>query len=408
MVLQIDQILRALRRHRASATIIALAIALATAILSNSMFNVATRLQLIATTTGLAEDQLAFIAMTGEPDKAGAGIAANAISQLRSITGVSAATISNVVPFGGINWTNEISTGRGPNAQSTNATQYMVSEDGIKTFGLYLLAGRDFNPEEYVNLDGTPVSPAAVTLLSRDLAEKLFENSSSAVGQLVYVAGRSYTVVGVIDKLASAYPSARQDSLFSMVFPTRVASNTAIAVPFFTMRCDASSCERALKEAQQKLKILVPRLAVLKATTIASARSAYFAKDRDAIALLVAVSALLLLITALGIIGLASFWVQQRKRQIGVRRALGATKGDIVRYFQVENFLVVTMGVVLGMIGALGVSLLLMQRFETSALPWWYLPIAVVVLWLLGQLAVLAPALQAAKISPIEATRSSG
>ena len=60
------------------------------------------------------------------------------------------------------------------------------------------------------------------------------------------------------------------------------------------------------------------------------------------------VMAALLLITSFGIVGLASFSVRQRTRQIGTRRALGATRADILRYFLVENFLIATGGVLLG------------------------------------------------------------
>ena len=122
--------------------------------------------------------------------------------------------------------------------------------------------------------------------------------------------------------------------------------------------------------------------------------------------MLVGVIAALLLVTALGIIGLASFWVQQRRRQIGIRRALGATRGDILRYFQTENFLIVTGGIVLGMALAFGLNLMLMKLYELPRLPLYYLPIGALVLWGLGQLAVLAPALRAAAVPPVVATRS--
>jgi len=111
-------------------------------------------------------------------------------------------------------------------------------------------------------------------------------------------------------------------------------------------------------------------------------------------------------VTALGIVGLASFWVAQRRKQIGIRRALGATRADILRYFQIENFLIVTFGIVLGIVLAVGINLSLMKLFEVPRLPYWYLPIGALVLWLLGQLAVLAPALRAAAVPPVVATRS--
>ena len=111
-------------------------------------------------------------------------------------------------------------------------------------------------------------------------------------------------------------------------------------------------------------------------------------------------------VTGLGIVGLASFWVAQRHKQIGIRRALGATRTDILRYFQTENFLIVTLGVVLGVLLAVGLNLLLMKPYELPRLPLWYLPVGALALWGLGQLAVLAPALRAAAVPPVVATRS--
>ena len=122
--------------------------------------------------------------------------------------------------------------------------------------------------------------------------------------------------------------------------------------------------------------------------------------------ILLGVITALLLVTALGIIGLTSFWVQQRRRQIGIRRAVGATRGDILRYFQIENFLIVSVGIVLGMLLAFALSLTLMKFYELPRLPLYYLPIGAVTLWLLGQLSVLGPALRAAAVPPVVATRS--
>jgi putative ABC transport system permease protein len=124
------------------------------------------------------------------------------------------------------------------------------------------------------------------------------------------------------------------------------------------------------------------------------------------ISLLVASALGLLFVTALGIAGLASFWVQQRTRSIGIRRAIGATRGDTLRYFQTENFLIVSFGVLPGVFLAIGLNLLLMEHYELPRLPLWYLPVGVLALWILGQLAVLSPALRAASVPPVVATRS--
>jgi putative ABC transport system permease protein len=140
--------------------------------------------------------------------------------------------------------------------------------------------------------------------------------------------------------------------------------------------------------------------------TLGDLRHRYFRNDRAMAGMLVGVIAALLLVTALGIVGLASFWVAQRRKQIGVRRALGATRSDILRYFQTENFLIVSFGIGLGMVLAFGLNLALMSHYELPRLPLYYLPIGALSLWVLGQLAVLAPALRAAAVPPVVATRS--
>jgi putative ABC transport system permease protein len=122
--------------------------------------------------------------------------------------------------------------------------------------------------------------------------------------------------------------------------------------------------------------------------------------------MLIGVILALLLVTALGIVGLASFWVQQRRKQIGIRRAIGATRHDILSYFQTENFLIVSGGIFIGMVLAFALNLALMKVYELPRLPLYYLPIGAVSLWLLGQLAVLGPALRAAAVPPVVATRS--
>jgi putative ABC transport system permease protein len=113
----------------------------------------------------------------------------------------------------------------------------------------------------------------------------------------------------------------------------------------------------------------------------------------------------LLIVTAFGIVGLASFWVQQRTRMIGVRRALGASRRQILGYFQTENFLLTSIGIVIGMVGAYGINQVLMTYYELPRLPWVCLPIGAVLLWALGQIAVLGPARRAAALPPVVVMR---
>ena len=122
--------------------------------------------------------------------------------------------------------------------------------------------------------------------------------------------------------------------------------------------------------------------------------------------MLALVCVVMLAVTAFGIVGLTSFWVGQRRRQIGIRRAVGATRAQIMRYFQTENFLLTAVGVLCGMALAFGINLYLMQHYEMARMPWYYLPGGAIALWVLGQLAVIGPARRASNVPPVVATRS--
>jgi putative ABC transport system permease protein len=113
-----------------------------------------------------------------------------------------------------------------------------------------------------------------------------------------------------------------------------------------------------------------------------------------------------LVVTLIGIMGLTGFWVQKRTRQIGIRRALGARRADILVHFLIENALIVGAGIVLGMLLASLGNRLLMHYYELPQLPWVWLPVGAALMLALGQLAVLSPALRASRVPPVVATRS--
>jgi putative ABC transport system permease protein len=135
-------------------------------------------------------------------------------------------------------------------------------------------------------------------------------------------------------------------------------------------------------------------------------RADAYKSDRGIALVLGSICVVLLIITGAGIVGLTSFWVSQRRKQIGVRRALGATRGDILSYFLTENFLISLIGVLIGTMLAICLSEWLVMRFEMQRLSILYLLMGSVVLLLLGQAATLSPALRASRISPVDATRS--
>jgi putative ABC transport system permease protein len=217
-----------------------------------------------------------------------------------------------------------------------------------------------------------------------------------------------FRVVGVVDHLTIPRPGAgeEKDADWSILVPAMPGPQFAGK---YLLRAKAEDLPRVMRDARMATLRIAPD-AVLdgeQSRTVDELREKFFLNDRVMTGLLIAVIVALLGTTALGIVGLASFWVAQRRRQIGVRRALGATRGDILRYFLIENFLIVSLGIVVGMILAYAINMILMNVYELPRLPFGYLPIGALALWILGQVAVLAPAMRAAAVPPMTAMRSS-
>jgi len=174
----------------------------------------------------------------------------------------------------------------------------------------------------------------------------------------------------------------------------------------YLLRSDPKDQVEVLREAKAALLKADPQRVFENAQTYAELRGAYFQRDFTMIGLLLASALGLLTVTAIGIAGLAGFWVQQRTRQIGIRRAVGATRRDVLRHFQLENFLIVGTGIVLGLGLAELLNMVLVRSYGVAPLPSLYLPVTALLLCALGQFAVLNPALHASRIPPATAARN--
>jgi putative ABC transport system permease protein len=409
--MDIRPILSTLLRHKIAAGLIVLEIALSCAIVCNALFLIGERLDRIHRPSGLAEDSLIRVNVSGiAKNKDAMAITRADLAALRAIPGVRSASTTNQVTFGNSSWNNSVTLEKDQKQPNLNFTFYIGGPQLLDTMGVKLIAGRDFNADEFVDWDAlsAPGSKVAVpsVIITRTVAEKLFPGQN-AIGKAIYGQGdEPNRVVGVIDTLVRPRDSGDGDYQFAALYPIEVPYE--VGGNYLIRVSDPARRDEVMKAAIKVLETSGPtRIIDMDNTkTIAQMRADYYRQDRAMAWLLVAVIVALLIVTALGIVGLASFWVQQRTKQIGVRRALGATRGQILRYFQTENFLLASAGIVLGMLLAYAINQLLMGKYELPRLPLMYLPVGAVALWLLGQAAVFWPARRAAAVPPAVATRS--
>lgn len=403
--MEIRPILSTLRRHKTAAFLIVLEIALACAIICNAIYLISHRINQMNIDSGIAETELVRIRMAGlQVGVSGKQVVQADLAALRNVPGVTHVATASQIPFGGSSSNTSVKVDPDQKDSTLNAAVYTGNEDMVTTLGLRLIAGRALVPEEYQDMEdlmqaeGERSIPSA--LINRTMAERLFPGED-AVGRVFYsLVDAPVTVVGVVDELIR--PSTFGGGQYSMILPLRVNEGGVN----YLLRTEPARRQEVMAAAVNALKQVNPNRVLINDDLVSDLRADHFQQDRVMAWLLVTVSIALLIVTALGIVGLASFWVQQRTRQIGVRRALGATRGQIVRYFQMENLMLVTAGIVLGMLLAYAVNQLLMQYYELPRLPLLYLPVGAVLLWLLGQVAVLGPAWRAAAVPPAVATRS--
>ncbi len=409
--MDIRPILSTLSRHKTAAALIVLEIALSCAIICNALFLIGQRLDRMHRPTGLAEDQIVRIAVSGiaKDEEAMATTRAD-LAALRAIPGVQSVASTNEVPFGNSSWNSSVQLAKDQTHSNLNATNYLGDISLFDTLGLKLVAGRKFQPDEFIDFkaltapDSKVGIPAAI--LSRVTAEKLFPGQN-AVGKDIYAWGdKPIRVVGVVEHMVRPRDNGPQGEYeYAMMFPVNMPYGNGGG---YLLRTAPERREEVLKAARKVLEHSGPTRIIDpdNVVTLEKMRGDYYRQDRSMAWLLVTVCIALLVVTALGIVGLASFWVQQRTRQIGVRRALGATRKQILRYFQTENFLLATLGIAIGMGLAYAINGLLMTHYELPRLPLLYLPLGALALWMLGQLAVFAPAWRAAAVPPAVATRS--
>ncbi|HLI16945.1 MAG TPA: ABC transporter permease [Rhodanobacteraceae bacterium] len=414
-------IIAALKKHKAGVTLITLQIALTLAIVCNAVFIISQRVERVNRPSGLDEQNLFLIeqAWVGAPtgdDPASIekldAMQRSDLATLRQLPDVESVASVSSLPLLNSSWTGGVGLKPDQQHSTAHAAYYFGGDQMLKTLGLRLIAGRNFTPDEIRHRGFRSVGEPPIAIVTEALADKLFPNGS-ALGKTVYLDGGATptTIIGVVARMQSpSVGSWSNDFAFNSVLqPVRIDFQyTRTAVRAKPGRLDA-----AMREARKALYDANP-MRVMDGTLdqglgihpFSEIRARAYRADVGMAILMSVICVILLCVTGAGIVGLTSFWVGQRRKQIGIRRALGATQRDILHYFQTENLMIAGAGVVLGAILAVGLNLWMMKQFSMDRMSLLYVLVAIVALLLLGQGAVFAPALRASRVSPVEATRS--
>jgi len=408
MSFEFRPILAQLSRNKTGALLIALQVAMTLAIVTNAIDLIGSRLDSASRSSGVVDEELVLTErpiLNGSVDTE--SLVRRDLVALRALPGVVSASVSNQVPLGQSGWNTTVSPSRDAGSPSTSAGMFFDDGSLMETLGLRLIEGRRFSPDEVLWVDPNKEQPEMnEVIVSVDLARKLFPDRDHWVGQTFFQGplddGGGMRIVGVVERLITPWAQTSEEAYFSMLLPE------VYLHPFnyYVVRVEPGQADAVRQTLSAALFDVEPDRVSQGVRSIVDLRQRRFRAEHAVAWLLIAVTGLLLVVTASGVVGMASLWVTLRRKQIGVRRALGATRADIVRYFITENLLITAFGLTLGAFGAYVLNGFLMQQFDMPRLSVLQVPLGCVAMLVLAQLAVLGPALRGAAIQPSVATRS--
>lgn len=403
--MEIGPIWRAMMRNKTAYVLIALQIAVTMAIMVNAIAIIQERSRLMDRPSGIDEDNIFYISSIGfAPDFDERAAFTEDLQALRNLPGVVDAVATNTVPLQGGGWSMGLATEPGDDVDGTGVAVYFVDEHGLDTFGIELIAGRNFSPTDIEWHESGSSRWPPVGIISRAAAETLFPDDSidEVVGKTTYISNnQAVRIVGIVERMQAAWKSwdGVERSMLAPMY--RMSSGTR-----YVVRTEPGQRDALMPQVEELLSTTNPDRIVRDMTTMTETRAQSYLEDSAMIKLLVFIVSLLTAITGLGIVGLASFNVARRTKQIGTRRALGATRPAILRYFLLENFLVSAVGIVTGAVLAVALNIWMVQTFNLTPLAWYVIPMGMATLWLVGQAAVFGPARRASQVPPAVATRA--
>jgi putative ABC transport system permease protein len=394
--------------HRTRATLVVAEVALALLLLASAGLLARSLARLLAVDPGFDPNDL----ITMQVEASGPRYAANeavldfrqrTIDAARAVPGVVGAAVTTSVPLGGnIDQYSIIAQDR-PLANpelAPYATGYRVVGDYLKVMRVHLLAGRDFTEQDARD------TSASVAIISAALARAVWgEAGHDVLGKRIFIPNARHhwsTVIGVADDVH--HQSLDADDRRSFYVPES-AWGWANGSGMVVVRARSLS-SAVVRQVRAAVAAVDPSQPITDVRTMDAVVASSAAQRSLALTLFSAFAALALLLSAAGIYGVLAGSVAERTREIGLRSALGATPGDLLRMVLARGLGLAAAGVILGLIGAFVTTRYLRTLlFGVGPMDPLMLGGAAAVLLLVAAAACLVPARRAIRVDPMEALR---
>jgi putative ABC transport system permease protein len=401
--MEVRPILSALLRNRAGATLVAIQIAITLAIVVNAIYVTEQRVSKIGRPSGIDDQNIfSFNAEGFEKGFDFSAMVRDDLALMRQMPGVVDAAPMRQIPLSGGGNSSQFFSLPDKKGKESPANIYDSDEHAVPALGVKLSAGSTFDPGtiQFPKEQGQTLPPTAI--VTQAFAKELFPDDRNSLGRTFYDnLSQPIKIVGIIEHMHGAWVG--WDKFDHIVVFPRVGPGDGLR---YIVRATPGDIDRVMTQVEIALRKRDPNRVLANFKKMSDFKKRSYASDSLVAVTLSVVTGLVLVFSALGIFGLATFNVNTRTRQIGTRRAIGARRRDIVRYFMTENWFVTTLGVVVGCAMALGLGFWLSKHMGLPRLDLYYLVGGVAGIWVIGQLAAWQPSLKAAKVSPAMATRT--
>jgi putative ABC transport system permease protein len=276
-----------------------------------------------------------------------------------------------------------------------------VSWEYLYVRNLDVLAGRFFGVQDEQSRD-------KVAVITQTLANTLYSSQSAAIGQQIRLSGLPFTVIGTFRERVNTFGQSEisEDTILIPYTVARFFTNSDSVTQLFFSVGDSSEVQRATQDIESILRSRHRPESVYKVSNLTQLLAVASTTANTLSTVLLLVSVLTLLVSGVGIMNIMLATVNARIREIGVRKAVGATNAEIRAQFLTEAMLISLSGGIVGIF--VGLALPFSVRFITDyrvPISGWSVIIAMAVSSLVGVLFGTAPAARAAQLDPVESLR---
>jgi predicted permease len=314
------------------------------------------------------------------------------LDQARALPGVQSASISSYLPLQGESWVDILKTENDarPQAQLPDANLRFVSPEFFKTLHIAIRAGRDFEPRDRDRM---------VAVISEGLAQKLWPGLNP-LGRKLMDIGKPHEVIGVAADLRSTSLDKDPVNMLYIPYWQRPQYSSSILV---RTAMDPAGIAAALRASVWSVDSEVP---VPEERTLQQVMSQSVDRRRFQMLLVLLFAAAALALAAFGTYGVVSYAVTRRRAEMGIRMAVGAQPGDVLRMVLRQGMTPVFVGLALGAVAALGIGQYMASMlFQVSPRDPLAFGTAAAMLLLVSAAACLIPARRATRVNPIDALR---